>query len=105
MQHLAVANKTHKTCHRIAIPTTLAYLLCMLATTNIVAAPVRTIEIDVSTAGKPLDRFYDLSIGADYPGTLIREDSQAQLRRSSTSSVFATSASTRSSTTFWRRYA
>ena len=29
---------------------------------------------------RPLDRFFDLSIGADYPGTLIRPDSQAQLK-------------------------
>ncbi|MDP9052092.1 MAG: beta-xylosidase, partial [Acidobacteriota bacterium] len=28
----------------------------------------------------PVDRFYDLSVGSDYPGTLIREDSQAQLK-------------------------
>jgi xylan 1,4-beta-xylosidase len=40
----------------------------------------RQIEIDIARAGKPLDRFFDLSIGADYPGTLIRPDSQAQLK-------------------------
>lgn len=43
-------------------------------------APVREITIDVSRAGRPVDRFFDLSIGADYPGTLIRPDSQAQLK-------------------------
>lgn len=32
----------------------------------------RTIEIDVRSAGAPLDRSFDLSVGADYPGTLIR---------------------------------
>jgi len=26
------------------------------------------------------DRFFDLSVGSDYPGTLIRDDSQAQLK-------------------------
>ena len=31
------------------------------------------------TAG-PVDRFFDLSVGSDYPGTLIRDDSQAQLK-------------------------
>jgi len=40
----------------------------------------RRIEIDVSRAGKPIDRFFDHSVGADYPGTLIRDDSQAQLK-------------------------
>ncbi len=28
----------------------------------------------------PVDRFVDLSVGSDYPGTLIRGDSQAQLK-------------------------
>ena len=44
------------------------------------AAPVREITIDLSRAERPVDRFFDLSIGADYPGTLIRPDSQAQLK-------------------------
>ncbi|TFI59094.1 beta-xylosidase [Sphingomonas parva] len=42
-------------------------------------APPRIIEIDVAKAGDPINRFFDLSVGADYPGTLIRPDSQAQL--------------------------
>ena len=44
------------------------------------SAPTREITIDVARAERPLDRFFDLSIGADYPGTLIRPDSQAQLK-------------------------
>src|SRR5688500_5489789 len=43
-------------------------------------APVREISIDLSRAERPVDRFFDLSIGADYPGPLIRPDSQAQLK-------------------------
>jgi xylan 1,4-beta-xylosidase len=43
-------------------------------------APLREITIDLSRAAQPVDRFFDLSIGADYPGTLIRPDSQAQLK-------------------------
>jgi xylan 1,4-beta-xylosidase len=39
----------------------------------------RFIDIDVSKAGPPVDLFFDLSVGSDYPGTLIREDSQQQL--------------------------
>lgn len=34
---------------------------------------------DLATAGGPVDRFYDRSIGWDFPGTLIRSDTQAQL--------------------------
>jgi xylan 1,4-beta-xylosidase len=40
----------------------------------------RYIEIDTQKADKPWDRFYDLSVGADYPGTTIRDDAQAQLK-------------------------
>jgi xylan 1,4-beta-xylosidase len=40
----------------------------------------RRIVADMNTAGDPIDRFFDLSIGSDYPGTLIRANSQAQLK-------------------------
>lgn len=40
----------------------------------------RRIDLDIAHATKPLDRFFDLSIGSDFPGTLIRQDSQAQLK-------------------------
>ena len=48
----------------------------------LMAAPPtpRRIEIDLARAGGPVDRFFDLSVGSDYPGTLIRPDSQAQLK-------------------------
>lgn len=42
--------------------------------------PSRVIVADVSHARGPVDRFFDLSVGSDYPGTLIRDDSQAQLK-------------------------
>jgi xylan 1,4-beta-xylosidase len=42
--------------------------------------PPRHIELDVAQATKPLDRFFDLSVGSDFPGTLIRDDSQVQLK-------------------------
>lgn len=41
--------------------------------------PVRPIEINVAGPTMPLDRFFNLSVGSDYPGTLIRADSLAQL--------------------------
>jgi xylan 1,4-beta-xylosidase len=40
----------------------------------------RVIIADVKQTSGPVDRFFDLSVGSDYPGTLIREDSQAQLK-------------------------
>ncbi len=43
-------------------------------------APVRTIVADLSHAAGPVDHFFDLSVGSDFPGTLIRDDSQAQLK-------------------------
>ena len=44
------------------------------------AEPSRPIELDLSAAHRPLDRFFDLSVGSDYPGTLIRPANQAQLK-------------------------
>jgi xylan 1,4-beta-xylosidase len=41
---------------------------------------VRHIVINAAGPGGPIDRFFDLSVGSDYPGTLIRADSQAQLK-------------------------
>jgi xylan 1,4-beta-xylosidase len=43
-------------------------------------APSRTIVVDLKDSSGPVDRFFDLSVGSDYPGTLIREDSQVQLK-------------------------
>ena len=41
----------------------------------------RQIVANLATSAGPVDRFFDLSVGSDFPGTLIRDDSQAQLRR------------------------
>jgi xylan 1,4-beta-xylosidase len=43
-------------------------------------APSRTIVVDLKNSSGPVDRFFDLSVGSDYPGTLIRDDSQSQLK-------------------------
>jgi xylan 1,4-beta-xylosidase len=40
----------------------------------------RMIVADMKVTNGPVDRFFDLSVGSDYPGTLMREDSQAQLK-------------------------
>jgi len=43
-------------------------------------AQQRDIQLDVGKATQPLDRFFDLSVGSDFPGTLLRDDSMAQLK-------------------------
>ncbi|HTV24611.1 MAG TPA: hypothetical protein VMG12_38230 [Polyangiaceae bacterium] len=40
----------------------------------------RPITLDVGLPTQPRDRFADLSVGSDYPGTLIRDDSLRQLK-------------------------
>jgi xylan 1,4-beta-xylosidase len=59
-----------------------ALCLCLAATQAATAATPapRAIDVDTAQAAKPLDRFFDLSVGSDYPGTLIRDDSMAQLK-------------------------
>src|ERR1039457_1285271 len=42
-------------------------------------ATQRTIVVNLKDPAVPVDRFFDLSVGSDFPGTLIREDSQSQL--------------------------
>ena len=51
----------------------------MLAAAQAQPAAPRRIVADVKQTTGPVDRFFDLSVGSDYPGTLIRSDSQAQL--------------------------
>ena len=40
----------------------------------------RDLIVDASQSGPPIDRFFDLSVGSDYPGTLLRPDNEAQLQ-------------------------
>ncbi|GHC94331.1 GH39 family glycosyl hydrolase [Novosphingobium pokkalii] len=53
-------------------------------------APTRQIAIDVARDGGPVDRFFDLSIGSDYPGTLRRPENMAQLKIASEELGFRT---------------
>src|ERR1700730_6759232 len=43
-------------------------------------APSRTIVVNLEDSTGAVDRFFDLSVGSDFPGTLIRDDSEAQLK-------------------------
>ncbi|UGQ44552.1 GH39 family glycosyl hydrolase [Massilia endophytica] len=71
-----------KQLHRICLAALGA--ACISNTAALAAAPAtgapRQVVLDAAKAEKPLDRFYDLSVGADYPGTLRRADSMAQLK-------------------------
>lgn len=57
-----------------------AVALACLTSMAWASAPPRVIEIDVSKAEVEVDRFFDLSVGSDFPGTLIRPDSQGHLK-------------------------
>jgi xylan 1,4-beta-xylosidase len=57
-----------------------AVVLCFGAPAVQADQNVRHIAVDVDGVSSPLDRYYELSIGSDYPGTLMREDSLAQLK-------------------------
>ncbi|MQA18486.1 GH39 family glycosyl hydrolase [Rugamonas rivuli] len=54
--------------------------LCLTHPTTRAADAVRNIVVDAARAQQPVDRFFDLSVGSDYPGTLIRDDSMGQLK-------------------------
>ncbi len=54
--------------------------LPMIGRAALAAPPARVIALDAAKTTGPVDRFFDLSIGSDYPGTLIRDDSQGQLK-------------------------
>lgn len=43
-------------------------------------AIAREVSLNRATATKPMDRFFDLSVGADYPGTTGRPENLAQLK-------------------------
>ncbi|MGD0154712.1 MAG: beta-xylosidase [Terracidiphilus sp.] len=43
-------------------------------------SPPRVIVANIAHTSSPVDRFFDLSVGSDFPGTLIRDDSQSQLQ-------------------------
>lgn len=55
----------------------LALGLCAAATAG---PPARDVKLDLAAATKPMDRFFDLSVGADYTGTTGRPENLAQLK-------------------------
>jgi xylan 1,4-beta-xylosidase len=57
-----------------------ALALSMATAPEAAAADVRHVDLDRAQAVRPVDRFFDQTIGADFPGTLGRDDSLAQLK-------------------------
>ncbi|MFV0624275.1 beta-xylosidase [Sphingomonas sp. ac-8] len=57
-----------------------ALMAAAIATATPTFAQTRQIDVDLARAGAPIDRSFNFSVGADYPGTLMRDDSMAQLR-------------------------
>ena len=55
-------------------------IACALGGAANATEPARHIAVDVAQSQGAFDRFYDLSVGSDYPGTLIRDDSLGQLQ-------------------------
>ena len=56
-----------------------ACLLSFLSPEIMADQGTRHIAVDVKGPSAPFNRFYNLSVGSDYPGTLLRDDSLAQL--------------------------
>jgi xylan 1,4-beta-xylosidase len=59
---------------------TLLFASTFAGAATVVDPPARHIAIDLHAPTRARDHFADLSVGSDYPGTLIREDSLAQLK-------------------------
>jgi len=54
--------------------------LGLCATAHAAPPAARQVTLDRAAASKPVDRFFDLSVGADYPGTTGRPENLAQLK-------------------------
>jgi xylan 1,4-beta-xylosidase len=63
----------------------LTFALCSATGASALAAqssplPARHIIVAVDNTSGSVGRFFDLSVGSDYPGTLMRDDIQEQLK-------------------------
>jgi xylan 1,4-beta-xylosidase len=54
--------------------------LCAALASGPSVAATRQVTVDLAKATKPVDRFFDLSVGSDYSGTMSRDDAQRQLK-------------------------
>ena len=68
---------------RRAAPGLAASLLLLAGAATAETPKARQVTLDVAQASKPVDRFFDLSVGADFPGTTIRDANLAQMKTAS----------------------
>jgi xylan 1,4-beta-xylosidase len=54
--------------------------LGLCAATPAATPAARVVTLDRAAATQPMDRFFDFSVGADYPGTTGRPENLAQLK-------------------------
>jgi xylan 1,4-beta-xylosidase len=54
--------------------------LCYATAADAGGPSLRRVQLDVARATSPMDRFFDLSVGADYPGTTGRAENLSQLK-------------------------
>jgi xylan 1,4-beta-xylosidase len=73
-------HETTTSWHRKLSAVAAALTLAMTATSHAADGAPRIIELDRAQAQAPVDRFFDFSVGADFPGTTGREDSLAHLK-------------------------
>ncbi|XHS77370.1 beta-xylosidase [Burkholderiaceae bacterium UC74_6] len=67
--------------HSLRCPLAAALLTLGLGAGSHAAPPTaREVTLDRAAADKPMDRFFDLSVGADFPGTTGRPENMAQLQ-------------------------
>ncbi len=58
----------------------LALSITAAGSTGAASPAPRQVELDRSRAAAPVDRFFDLAVGADYPGTTGRPENLAQIK-------------------------
>lgn len=67
-------------CFLVILPAIASLALSSSVTVSALQTPRREIIADIDHTSGPVNRFFDFSVGSDYSGTLIRSDSQIQLR-------------------------
>ena len=79
---ISLTNIVAPRCHPVLLERMRATLVAVVLSCAAHAGeiPARHIVVDPTRQAGPVDRFFDMSVGSDYPGTLIRPDSQAQLK-------------------------
>jgi len=75
----ALFSKAHNTAAMLLMSASLA-MTTIAAPVQENAGKTREIVVDLHNSNGPMDRFFDLSVGSDYPGTLRRADSMKQLQ-------------------------